>query len=291
MTTTRLARAAAALLAVAGLALSATGCTPPLDTYVAIGDSFVSGALVPGDLGQPYRCLRSSNNYPGIVSRSGIGTTRFVDNSCSGAKTADIFNPKDLDGGEVNPPQITGIDSRTRVVTLSMGGNDIGFSSIVTDCLELNPFGTPCRDQFVTPAGDELRQRIVALRPKLEPAVQEIRRRAPRAKVFVVGYPTIFPDSGSGCWPKFPVLPVDVAYLRGIHKELNAQLRAIAVANGATYVDMYTPSIGHDACSSSRWVEGLLPSSSGLSPVHPNAAGHRGMANVLAPIVKAALAS
>lgn len=276
---------------VGALTLSATGCTPPVDTYVSIGDSFVSGALVAGDLGKPYRCLRSSNNYPGITSRAGIGTTRFIDNSCSGAKTADIFNPKDLDGGEVNPPQITGVDARTRVVTLSMGGNDIGFSSIVTDCLELNPFGSLCRDQYVTPAGDELRQRIAALRPKLEPAVQEIRRRAPQAKVFVVGYPGIFPETGDGCWPRFPILPADVAYLRGINKELNAMLRTIAQANGATYVDMYTPSIGHDSCSSSRWVEGLLPSSSGLSPVHPNAAGHRGMANVLTPIVKAALAS
>jgi hypothetical protein len=105
-----------------------------------------------------------------------------------------------------------------------------------------------------------------------------VRNRAPSAKIAVVGYPTIVPDSGYGCWPVVPIAYGDVPYLRGVEKSLNAMLANTAAANGASFVDTYTPSIGRDACQSSgtRWVEGLVPANS-AAPFHPNAAGERGM--------------
>ena len=72
-------------------------------------------------------------------------------------------------------------------------------------------------------------------------------------------------------------------YLRDKEKELNAMLATQAAAAGATYVDVYTPSIGHDACQlpGVRWVEPMVPLSP-AAPVHPNALGMQGMAAVLA---------
>jgi hypothetical protein len=79
-----------------------------------------------------------------------------------------------------------------------------------------------------------------------------------------------------------PLAFSDVSYMRAKQKELNAMLASRAAANGATLVDDYTASIGHDACksSSTRWVEPLVPST-WAAPFHPNLNGMTGIANVV----------
>ena len=79
-----------------------------------------------------------------------------------------------------------------------------------------------------------------------------------------------------------PIAFGDVPYLRAVAKALNTMLANTAAANGASYVDTYTPSIGHDICksSSTRWVEGLIPGSS-AAPFHPHAKGEQAMADAL----------
>ena len=91
----------------------------------------------------------------------------------------------------------------------------------------------------------------------------------------------MFPQSG-GCWPAVPITNGDVAYLRGIEVKANAMLAATARAAGATFVNTYTPTIGHDFCQpeSVRDVEGLVPGSLAL-PFHPNARGQQAMANAV----------
>jgi hypothetical protein len=105
--------------------------------------------------------------------------------------------------------------------------------------------------------------------------------------VFVVGYPDIFPASG-GCFSVMPFTTGDVPYLRRTEQSLNTMLANAAAANGATFVDVYTPSIGHDVCSgaSNRWVEPFIGSSNAF-PVHPNTTGMRQMANVLVAKIRA----
>jgi lysophospholipase L1-like esterase len=170
-------------------------------------------------------------------------------------------------------------------VTVGIGGNDIGFSSIIRSCAEAslsNPFGSPCKNRYTAGGTDQLQARIVATGPKVAAVLQAVRAAAPSARVLVVGYPAIVPDSGSGCWPAVPIAFGDVPYLRGVHKSLNGMLAATAAANGASYVDVYTPSIGHDACrnETNRWVEGLIPATA-AAPFHPNAAGERAMATTV----------
>jgi lysophospholipase L1-like esterase len=269
-----------ALLALALLASSALGTT---GRYVALGDSYTAGPLIPNQSLNPLGCLRSDHNYPHIVQPS-LTTAALSDISCSGATTDDMFNAQNTELG-TNPPQLDALTADTRVVTLGIGGNDIGFSDIVLNCARLNPFD-PCKDDYVHGSTDDISTRIAATAPRVDAVIAAIHARSPGAKVHVVGYPVILPASGGGCWPTVPILPTDVAYLRAKELELNAMLATRAAADGAFYVDTYASSVGHDVCrgTGTRWVEGLIPTSP-AAPVHPNALGMQNTArDVLARI-------
>jgi hypothetical protein len=184
-----------------------------------------------------------------------------------------------------NPPQFNGLNASTGVVSLTIGGNDIGFTEIIENCITYNPFSTPCKDKYDPGGHDQLAERIANTAPNVAAVLQGIHARSPNARVFVVNYPDILP-SGIGCWPTIPLSFGDVPYLHATEERLNAMLATAAATNGATLVDWYTPSIGHDACkgSSTRWVEPLIPGELS-APVHPNKAGITGAAVALeAPI-------
>lgn len=276
--------ASLALVATIGALLApGTGITPAEAqepaTYVALGDSFTAGPLIPNQSTEPLGCLRSDRNYPHLVAQAtGYALT---DVSCSGADTDDMFSEQGVTPGP-NPPQLNALDAGTDLVTLGIGGNDIGFGSIIEDCVTVWPFGSPCRDQYTEGGQDELSNRIAATAPKVSNVLEAIAQRSPEAHVLVVGYPAIVPHSGFGCWPSLPLAWADVAYVREKHIELNAMLAEQAALHGATYVDVYTPSQGRDACASptNRWVEPLVPASL-AAPVHPNARGMAGMADVI----------
>lgn len=260
----------------------AAGAAPPTGRYVALGDSYTSGPLIPTQV--DLNCVRSNRNYPALTA-SAIGSSAFVDVSCGGATTGDILNPGDGTLGIAVPAQLDAVTAAAALVTIGIGGNDIGFSDIITTCAEESvnsPFGTPCKNRYTAGGTDQLQARIAATAPKVAAVLQAVRAKAPNARVAVVGYPAIVPDTGYGCWPVVPIAYGDVPYLRGVEKSLNAMLANTAAANGARFVDTYTPSIGHDACrgSGSRWVEGLVPATS-AAPFHPNAAGERGMATAV----------
>ena len=122
-----------------------------------------------------------------------------------------------------NPPQLDSLSADTQLVTLTIGGNDIGFSDLAQDCVSVLPFGSPCRDRY-TRGGDQISARIAATAPRWTRVLDGIHARSPLAKVLVVNYSAIFPHSGNGCWPRMPVTPRDVRWLRSKHEELNAML-------------------------------------------------------------------
>ena len=156
---------------------------------------------------------------------------------------------------------------------MGIGGNDKGLflNSLITCGAEdlVFPFGTPCKATY----GHKLAEEITEDAPVIGAMLHQVHTDSPSAKVFVVGYPDILPQSGN-CWPTVPLTTGDTAYLNGVEKELNSMLSSEAAANSATYVDTYTPSIGHDACKSLsvRYVEPVLPESDAFS-VHPNERG------------------
>jgi lysophospholipase L1-like esterase len=247
------------------------------DEYTSLGDSYTAGPLIPNPL-SPLGCLKSSNNYPHLVARN-LGLA-LSDASCSGATTVDMATAQNVTPGP-NPPQLNSVTAGTDVVTLGIGGNDIGFTGIIQDCVAILPFGSPCKDRYTAGGRDEISQRIAATAPKVAAVLAGIRVRSPGARIFVVNYAAIFPETGSGCWPQLPIAFGDTPYLRSKEQELNTMLASQAAAVGGAVIDWYRASIGHDACKSAsvRWVEPLVPTNL-AAPVHPNLNGMRGVAAV-----------
>ncbi|MFT7841362.1 SGNH/GDSL hydrolase family protein [Saccharothrix sp. BKS2] len=275
-------RLPAALALVAALVAPATASAAPTYTaYVALGDSYASGPFIPHQRTDPLGCFRSTRNYAALVAAR-LGA-RLTDVTCGGATTAHMTAPQDVLLGR-NPPQLDALREDTDLVTLTIGGNDIGFGDITLTCAAdsvLDPLGAPCTRRYTAGGGDELAARVQALGPRLTAVLQDIAQRAPRAHVVVVGYPRILPPA-RGCWPLVPISVGDVPYLDATERRLNAELGARASAAGAAFVDPYPASLGRDVCQPPgvKWVEGLLPTSPAF-PVHPNAAGMRAISDLI----------
>ena len=84
----------------------AAGARTQPQSYVALGDSYTAGPVIPVQQTDPLGCLRSDHNYPHLVAAA-LGVSTFRDPSCSGAETGDMTNAQDVDPGP-NPPQFAG---------------------------------------------------------------------------------------------------------------------------------------------------------------------------------------
>jgi lysophospholipase L1-like esterase len=259
-------------------------------SYVALGDSYTAGLGVAKRTGAIAGCGQSTGSYPYLVARR--LRLDLTDLSCSSATIADMTAAQPTGQG-TNPAQLSALSSGTALVTVSIGGNDIGIIGIVTKCAELDLLPalipgrgsstlTPCQDYYTSGGSDQIRQRIQAVSGHLADTLAQIKSRSPRARVYVVGYPDLLPTGGGGCGGTLGITNGDIAFLDQEELRLNGVLREVAHAAGDGYVDTYTPSEGHDACSApgSRWLEPLLTSGP-AAPLHPNAAGEQGMADAV----------
>ncbi|MEV5238585.1 SGNH/GDSL hydrolase family protein [Streptomyces cinnamoneus] len=268
--------AASALTAAASPSVSAAPAQQAGSArYVALGDSYTSAPGVPEQSGGD--CARSSVNYPALTAAQ-LQQKSFKDVSCSGATTDDFWRAQ----GE-NAPQLDALGKQTKLVTVGIGGNDIGFGTIIGTCAQLSvtdPAGAPCKKQFTAADGsDQLTARINEAAPKIARVLKAVHERAPYAKVVLVGYPTIMPDSGESCFPAVPIAAGDASYLRDTEKRLNAMLKEQARTAHVRFADTYGPTVGHDVCkpTADRWVEGAQPENP-AAPFHPNAKGEAAMA-------------
>ncbi|HEX7308291.1 SGNH/GDSL hydrolase family protein [Lentzea sp.] len=259
---------------VAGLVLVATlvagTTTAQADTleYVALGDSAAAGPLIPGQ-DPALWCLRSSdNNYPRIAAK--LLNARLTDVTCSGATTNDFAQRQ---FGFVQP-QYDALEPTTDLVSITIGGNDVGLVQTALGCINLlpEPVGLSCRDRLTAGGTDQVAAKIAQWAPEFGAALDEVKRRAPRAKVLVTGYGTYIRPGG--CYPVQPIWSRDADYLQGSVNLLSATAKAETAKRGATYVDLAAASVGHDTCAkpSDRYLEGLVPTTI-AAPLHPNAAG------------------
>lgn len=272
--------AATLALPAAALPVSATP-SATIQRYVALGDSFASVGTLTNLHLDPLGCARAKDNYPGQLAPQ-LKPKTFVDRTCGAATTEHMTNPQLVPLG-VNPPQFDALTPDTDLVTLSIGGNDLGFGEIVLTCATLSvtdPAGSPCKKHF-TKDGDEIGRRLTALAPKITAVLNGIKSRAPKARIAVVGYLRILPPT-KGCWPIVPISAGDVEYFEGVQHRLNTSIGAWAKAAAATFVN---PGLvtGHDVCQPPgvKWVEGLIPTSPSV-PVHPNAKGQEYVAGLTA---------
>jgi len=273
--------AAQANQAATSAAASAAAAAAAAGPVVALGDSYAAGALLPLNTSSaPPGCLRSTRAYPALVARA-LGAP-LTDVACTSAGIKDMTAAQSTYLG-TNPPQLSALAPDDRLVLLTLSGDDMGFLNVLQECVKLSftlPWGSPCAKHY----GGQLATALGAETPKIAQLLVSIALRAPYARIVVVGYPDLFPQSG-GCWPAVPITDGDIAYLRAFEVSLNAMLALAARAAGATFVNTYTPTTGHDFCQpeSVRDVEGLVPGSLTL-PFHPNA---RGQAAIAATVLAA----
>ena len=243
--------------------------------YVALGDSYsAASGVLPPDPAAPPNCLRSLVNYPHLIAvETGAALT---DVTCGAAETRHFFEPQ-YDGV---PPQLDALSKRTRLVTMTIGGNDSGvFFGAILACGSVGVAsagqGSPCKDQNGSSFRDTVREKTY---PDLVRTLKAVAKRAPRAEVAILGYPWIMPRD-TGCYPTMPVAEGDVPYLRRLQRTLNRAIRRAAERTDTTYVNFARFSDGHDACRplGVRWIEPALLTTNPVV-VHPNSLGEEKMA-------------
>ncbi|OIJ67394.1 SGNH/GDSL hydrolase family protein [Streptomyces mangrovisoli] len=267
-----------ALVAASTVPAAAHGAQPARHTdYVALGDSYTSGPVIPQQVDA--NCARSDHNYPSLTAAA-AQVSSFKDVSCAGATTNEMWKAQGTNG-----PQLDALSRDTDLVTVQIGGNDVGFGTIIGTCAQLSAkdlTGNPCQKYYGASGFDQLTLNIAQTAPKIDKVLRAVHARSPHARVIVVGYPDLLPDDGSGCYPTVPFAAKDFPYLRDTEKRLNLMLRLVAALDHAEYVDTYGPTVGHDMCKASadRWIEPLQPTSP-AAPAHPNAKGEAAMAQAV----------
>ncbi|MGG7573841.1 SGNH/GDSL hydrolase family protein [Streptomyces sirii] len=280
---TRLALAGAAALAVVGSSLTPSGAPAAAadrPRYVALGDSYSAGVFVrPWDDGDG--CGRSYRNYPHqVAERLGYELT---DVTCGAAEVVEgVLEPQPSEkvlgppttpppgGWDEKPAQIDALSDETDYVTVSIGGNSLGFGPIMTKCLELGAFAPvwkrkPCTDYYSDGGGGAawLRGRFDRLDDDFDRMMARIREAAPHARIAVVGYPAVVADP-SGCryghWNQLgSIRKGDMPWVDALERDVNGLLEKQAADHGTAYVDTYGPSAAHGVCESgdAKWMYGI----------------------------------
>ena len=283
---------AAAVLAAAGVLVVRAGSPEPAAApepvdYVALGDSFSAGPLVPEARSDPPGCFRSTNNYPAYLAGY-LGVRSYRDVTCSGARTRDLGRSQQLAFGQTTRPQLDALSTGTDLVTVGIGGNDFGlFGSIVGTCGALrdgDPRGAPCRRSFTRRVDGrpvDIKARDARrVEDRVARALRAVARRAPEAEVYVVGYPRLLPERGTCAAVGFAA--GDYPWGLRVERLLNDSLRAAAERSGATFIDLLPASRGHDACAGPRaWLNGSQTLFGLAAGFHPFQSGMRGMAQAV----------
>ncbi len=232
------------------------------DEYVAMGDSYSSGTGT-GDYFDA-NCERSDFAYHRLLDGSLPGAPTAAVVACGGATTNSVLNS----GQHGNPAQGNdpALGANTDYVTISIGGNDAGFSSVLLECGQ--PSWISDCDQAVDGAQNTISNTLPG---RLDNVYDRIRSKAPNARVTVVGYPRIFKSPGEDCNAATFFDGGEMSRLNQTADLLADVTRAQAQANGFGFADARGAFIGHAVCDD-EWLNGL--SNPTGESFHPNKKGH-----------------
>lgn len=247
--------------------------------YLALGDSAAAAPLVPDPAGPP-GCFKSTNNYPAVLARH-LGATHFTDVTCSGATTADITVRAQHTSGGAVPAQIDAVTGDTELITITIGGNDVGLASSAAQCRRSSLTEPPCFDALAGGGSDRFSAAIRRQVPLWEAMIDAVRARAPRARIVLVGYGTYIRPGG--CFAQQPINPTDANYFQAKVDEIDDQQQSLATRKGIEFFDTRPVSVGHDMCAApdDRYFEGFVLTHL-AAPLHPNAMGAVAVGDALA---------
>lgn len=241
--------------------------------YVALGSSFASGPLLgPPKPGSPARCARTAPNYPTLLAERLL--LRLVDVSCGGATTLHVLGP----WNEL-PAQIESVTADTRLVTLSIGGNDLGYVAglIAASCRA----GAPYRPGPCAPKTAPTEQDFAKLESNMREIVRQVATRAPDARLVLVQNVMLVAPTPCAA---VTIDPADAAASRAIGLRMAAITAKVARETGTMLLPSDVTSRQHTACSTEPWSNGMSPGYDGSkgAPWHPTAAGMKAVADALA---------
>jgi lysophospholipase L1-like esterase len=248
-----------------------------MSRYVALGSSMAAGpGIRPRAQGAPFTAGRSARNYPHLVAEK-LGLD-LVDVTYSGATTANVLS----ESQHCAPPQAAALDGSEDLVTVTIGGNDVGYVPILFAAglprlaRALPLLGGILRAQLNPDARDAA---LVEVAESLKEVGRTLRARSPRATVLFVDYLTLLPPPGT---PAAPLDDADVAIGRHIARTLERLTAEAAAATGCGLVCVSESSRTHHPWSSDPWTTRFgLPLPGRPAPLHPNAAGMRAAADLV----------
>ena len=225
--------------------------------YAALGDSYAAGLGAGSYL--ETSCYTSSKGYPALLDAD-ANLALAARPACRGATTADVISK-----------QVPALPANVVRVTLTVGGNDVGFANVMQNCFVL--VNSTCESHIV--AGETMVQNGV-LAQNVGAAIAAIRAKAPNARVVVTGYPLLFEPTSRYQW----ATRVNTGTVA-----LNDAIEGASVLAGAVYVDVEAPFTGHGIGSASPWINdwNWLRSNDSF---HANAAGYQAYAAALRPALK-----
>ena len=280
--TEQLVRRSAAVLAVLALGATTAACEsdgPPASAqaaavavaplkYAALGDSYASGEGAPPYDSGPTSCKRSDRSWAKRLDADSAGIASVDHRACSGAKTVNLtaaWADRGFAAQIPSPP-----DPSITLVTVVVGGNDVGFGDIVAACvIWLCP----------SPTDRGFTGRLTTLKSTLQAQLYPALKAAyPNARIAHVGYPRITPPSSVRPRSCLWLSSSDQKSATGIVDKLNSTIQSATQGKGITYVDVGAALAGHEMCTAAPWVRGIGDD----GQAHPTADGQRAIEKVVA---------
>lgn len=222
-----------------------------MTAYVALGDSYAAGIGAGQELAGP---RRTDAGYPMDVARStGL---ELAYQAVLGATTDDVLRD-----------QVRAVTDDTELVTITVGGNDVGFVPVLLEVVK--PAWFSDSEAAIDLALSSIRE---VLHERLTSLIERVRWGAPGARVVVTAYPRLFNGESDCSWLSF-VSPEEMRRLDHAADELATVILTAAEDTGCDGVDLRGPFDGHQVCDPVEWIHGLsVPLEESY---HPNASGHR----------------
>ncbi|MFD6230977.1 SGNH/GDSL hydrolase family protein [Streptomyces sp. NPDC060232] len=257
MRMSRFAALTSSLLLAAGAALSGAGQAAAAQAdfgYVALGDSYSSGLGAGNYDGASGNCKRTTRAYPALWAAAHSPQT-FAFTACSGARTDDVLS------GQLGP-----LNSGTDLVSITIGGNDAGFSDVMTTCVLQSE--STCVNRV-----NQAKAYVDSTLPgRLDQVYDAIDSRAPAARVVVLGYPRFYKLNGT-CTTG--LTEGERTAINGAADHLNAAIAKRAADHGFTFASVAGAFTGHEICSGSPWLHSVNWLNIAES-YHPTASGQSG---------------
>ena len=264
--------------------------SPAYAEYVALGDSYAAfgNQSKQADF-TPAGCGQSLTNYPKVLSANpAIG--ELSDVTCGGAQIPNLAGEQAIaTPPAVAAPQFDALSAGTDLVTLSIGGNDVGFAAIVGCITKQAPFATTPNCENAIGAGITANiAETFGEGGEIDDVYAAIKTKSPGAKVVATQYMPLMPADGGSCAFTDQLVPADMQWAREVTEAINDAVATAAKRNGHISV-LPTDTVDRSACAApdARWTQFLADSPgdenpTGAAPFHPTALGQQAMAAAIA---------